>query len=516
MDLRDGGGLERRSARRLFRLPYRLLGPVVLAVDMVMVISIGIAAGVAYQWSFLGIVPGIAKYAAIGVLAFTNLSAILAARGDYRVDNLANFSRQARDLTLAWSGIFLLLMGVAALLKVAEEFSRGATLTFFALGLLGMIVWRGLLTRFLVRALAEGGFASRKVIVIGERSHFAASRAIAEIQRFGYMPVQSFHIGEEDFAGGTTSARLRATISEAIEAARSNSVEEVLLLIRWDSTGLIESITAMLSVLPIPVYLLPDQNVSRYLSYRAVNLGALRAAEIQRAPLKAGEQLMKRCFDLAAATFVLLLLSPLMLLTALWIKLDSRGPILFLQTRNGFNGHAFRIVKFRSMHVYEDGDTIRQATRADPRVTKIGRWLRRTNIDELPQLFNVLYGNMSLVGPRPHAAAHNSEYEKVIANYAFRYHVKPGITGWAQVNGYRGETPFTGLMEKRVELDLWYISNWSMWLDIRISISNIDIGSSADGLLGDLDTDSACGTTFEMPGHHRRAWQGRVFDRRST
>ena len=116
----------------------------------------------------------------------------------------------------------------------------------------------------------------------------------------------------------------------------------------------------------------------------------------------------------------------------------------------------------------------RRAT--DPRVTKIGRWLRRTNIDELPQLFNVLYGNMSLVGPRPHAAAHNTEYEKLIANYAFRYHVKPGITGWAQVNGYRGETPITDLMEKRVELDLWYVNNWSMWLDIKILFRTLMLG----------------------------------------
>ena len=476
MDLRDGSRLESRTARRVFRLPYRLLGPVVLVVDMVMVISIGVMAGIAYQWSFLGIVPGIGKYAAIGVLVSTNLSAILAARGNYRVDNLANFSRQARDLTLAWSGVFLVLLGAAALLKVAEEFSRGATLTFFALGLLGMIAWRGLLTRFLVHALSEGGFASRKVIVIGERSHFAGSRAISEIQRFGYLPVQTFQIGEEDFAGGVVTARLRATIDEAIAAARSNSVAEVLLSIRWDYSPVIESVVAMLSVLPIPVYLLPDENVSRYLGHRAVNLGTLRAAEVQRAPLTAGEQLMKRCFDLTAATFVLLLLSPLMLLTALWIKLDSPGPILFLQTRNGFNGHAFRIVKFRSMHVLEDGCTIRQATRTDPRVTKIGRWLRRTNIDELPQLFNVLYGNMSLVGPRPHAAAHNSEYEKLIANYAFRYQVKPGITGWAQVKGYRGETPITDLMEKRVELDLWYANNWSVWLDIKILFQTLLLG----------------------------------------
>jgi lipopolysaccharide/colanic/teichoic acid biosynthesis glycosyltransferase len=143
-------------------------------------------------------------------------------------------------------------------------------------------------------------------------------------------------------------------------------------------------------------------------------------------------------------------------------------PVLFTQTRNGFNGRSFRIFKFRTMSVFEDGPQIRQATRNDPRVTSVGRWLRRTSIDELPQLFNVLGGSMSLVGPRPHAVAHNTEYERIVANYAFRYHVKPGISGWAQVNGFRGETSTVNLMEKRVELDLWYVSNWSFWLDVRI------------------------------------------------
>jgi exopolysaccharide biosynthesis polyprenyl glycosylphosphotransferase len=197
---------------------------------------------------------------------------------------------------------------------------------------------------------------------------------------------------------------------------------------------------------------------------------------MQRAPLTRTEQFVKRCFDMIGATSMLLLLSPVMLLTALLIKLDSHGPILFFQTCNGFNGRAFRIVKFRTMHVLEDGNAIRQATRADPRVTRLGQWLRRANIDELPQLFNVLYGNMSLVGPRPHAVAHNNEYDKLIANYALRNHVKPGITGWAQVNGYRGETSTTDLMAKRVELDLWYINNWSMWLDIRILFRTLILG----------------------------------------
>ena len=188
------------------------------------------------------------------------------------------------------------------------------------------------------------------------------------------------------------------------------------------------------------------------------------------------EQFLKRCFDAVGAAAVLLLLSPLMLMTALLIKLDLPGPVLFLQTRNGFNGRAFRIVKFRTMYVLEDGHEIRQAGRADPRVTRIGWWLRRANIDELPQLFNVLQGDMSLVGPRPHAVAHNSEFEKLVANYAFRHHVKPGITGWAQVNGYRGETPTPEIMAKRVEFDIWYINNWSMWTDIRILFRTLVLG----------------------------------------
>ena len=209
-------------------------------------------------------------------------------------------------------------------------------MTFFALGLLGMIVWRGLLAQILVYALSEGAFASRRVIVIGERSRLSGSATISEIRRFGYTPIQTFEIGEEDFARGEISLKLRETIDEAIDAARSNSVAEILLLIGWDYSW------RSIVLLPCSSYcrcrficcltrMFPVISVTA-----RSNLGTLRAAEIQRAPLTAGEQFIKRCFDLAGATSVLLLLSPLMLLTALWIKLDSRGPILFMQTRNGF------------------------------------------------------------------------------------------------------------------------------------------------------------------------------------
>jgi len=476
---RSGSSCGRHATRQL-RLPYHLVEPITFTVDIILVVAISLLAGIGYNYFFLGLIPAanaIQTYAATGVLALTNVSAILAARGDYRVSNLVSFYRQARDLTLIWTGVFLILVGVAFSLKVSANFSRAATLAFFVLGLGGMIAWRRFLAQVLGYAMSAGAFASRNVILIGERSRLAASPAISEIRRFGYTPIHAFEIEQEErVTENKLSLQLRATIQKAIEAARVESVAEILLLIGWEQSWTIERITKMLSVLPLPVYLVPDENIVRYLGPRTINIGTTWAAEIQRAPLTRTEQFIKRCFDTIGATAVLLLLSPLMLLTALLIKVDSHGPVLFFQTRNGFNGRSFRIVKFRSMHVLEDGNAFRQATRGDPRVTRLGRWLRRANIDELPQLFNVLKGNMSLVGPRPHPVALNNEYDKLIANYALRNHVKPGITGWAQVNGYRGETPTTDMMEQRVASDLWYISNWSMWLDIRILFRTLILG----------------------------------------
>ena len=162
-----------------------------------------------------------------------------------------------------------------------------------------------------------------------------------------------------------------------------------------------------------------------------------------------------------------------MALTALAIKLDGDGPIIFLQHRKGFNGRQFVMFKFRTMTVQENGDVITQATRNDPRVTRIGKLLRAASIDELPQLLNVLRGEMSLVGPRPHALAHDNYFENLLQDYAFRHHVKPGMTGWSQVNGLRGATPSVDLIARRVKMDLWYINNWSLWLDIQILIKTL-------------------------------------------
>jgi exopolysaccharide biosynthesis polyprenyl glycosylphosphotransferase len=184
----------------------------------------------------------------------------------------------------------------------------------------------------------------------------------------------------------------------------------------------------------------------------------------------AGAGQASRTLDVAVACLALLMLAPLLVLVALAIRLDAPGPVLFRQSRTGLNGRVFRIYKFRTMRVLEDGPEVRQASRADRRVTCVGRVLRRTHLDELPQLLNVLRGEMALVGPRPHALAHDEHYGREIPAYRLRFQVKPGMTGWAQVNGARGETPTLEHMQRRIDLDLWYVENRSLGLDLQILV----------------------------------------------
>ena len=216
--------------------------------------------------------------------------------------------------------------------------------------------------------------------------------------------------------------------------------------------------------------LLPDGQIRTLTNYTSSAQQRIVSLEIQRAPLSTAEQIVKRAMDLVIGSFALIFFMPVMALTALAIKLDGPGPVFFHQSRKGFSGRRFVMYKFRTMTVQENGDVVTQATRNDPRVTKIGRLLRAASIDELPQLINVIRGEMSLVGPRPHALAHDNYFENLLQDYAFRHHVKPGMTGWAQVNGLRGATPSVEQIARRVEMDLWYINNWSFWFDIQILI----------------------------------------------
>jgi len=221
--------------------------------------------------------------------------------------------------------------------------------------------------------------------------------------------------------------------------------------------------------------LLPDQNMGELFQRTSRQFGETVGVEFQRAPLTIWERTLKRSLDVVVALGGIAALAPMLLIVAVAIKLDSPGPALFKQTRRGFNSREFKIYKFRTMTVLEDGPVIKQAERNDVRITRLGRWLRKTSLDELPQLVNVLSGEMSIVGPRPHAKAHDNQFSDLISNYAFRHHMKPGITGWAQVNGLRGETETVDKMRKRVEYDLDYLRHWSVWMDFKIVFRTIKL-----------------------------------------
>ncbi len=216
------------------------------------------------------------------------------------------------------------------------------------------------------------------------------------------------------------------------------------------------------------VYVIPDFFVFDLLHARWFNLGSLPIVSVFESPFHGVDGWLKRAEDLLLGSLILLLISPLLLVIALAVRLSSPGPVIFRQRRYGLNGQIVEVWKFRSMTVCEDGDHILQAQIVDSRITPFGALLRRTSLDELPQFFNVLQGSMSIVGPRPHAVAHNEQYRRLIHGYMLRHKVKPGITGWAQVNGWRGETDTLEKMEKRIEFDLAYMRNWSLWLDLKI------------------------------------------------
>jgi putative colanic acid biosynthesis UDP-glucose lipid carrier transferase len=257
-------------------------------------------------------------------------------------------------------------------------------------------------------------------------------------------------------------------IDDLVADARAGFIDRIYITFPMRAEDRIRGVLDKLADTTASVYIVPDFFVFQMLHSRWTDIGGLPAVSVFENPLYGVDGLAKRAFDLVVASCALAVLGLPMLAVAIAIKLTSRGPVFFRQRRYGLDGREILVWKFRSMTVCEDGHQVTQAKQQDSRVTPFGAFIRRTSIDELPQLFNVLDGSMSLVGPRPHAAAHNEQYRKMIQGYMLRHKVKPGITGLAQVRGWRGETDTLEKMQRRVECDHEYIREWSLWLDVKI------------------------------------------------
>jgi putative colanic acid biosynthesis UDP-glucose lipid carrier transferase len=443
-------------------ISHHLVAPLAMTLDALLIIIGCLTATIAYHYETLGRLTELAPY--VGLASITAVLFLTVGRnsGTYEVSQLLNLKLQIQRITARWSAVLLFLTALAFAMKVGSVFSRGATVSFAFFGILLLIGSRIGWRIFLANGVRK--FSSRQVALISERGSAADAGILTALARHGLQPAQSFTL-PTDTAG---IEEQRSTISRAIAAIRGSDVEEVVICTPIERWPQLKTLISEFRILPLPVSFVPVGPVADLFQLPHHTIGDTLTIELQNRPRTPLQRAVKRLLDVVASATGLLLLMPLFLMTALAIKLDSPGPVIFRQRRCGFNGRQFEILKFRTMSVVEDGEHVVQASRNDRRVTRIGAWLRRSSIDELPQLFNVLKGDMSITGPRPHALVHDSEFEQLVAKYAYRHHVKPGITGWAQVNGHRGGTRTVADIERRVDLDLYYIDNWSLALDFRI------------------------------------------------
>jgi len=445
-------------------IPYLLS-----TVDALIILFAALLGCFAYHWLSGTPIPDLSAYFALGLFASFIHIARLSGQGYFEFETAAKPSVEIAEVSVAWLGTGLLLAFFVFLFKIGGTFSRGAFLIFLVVAPIGLLAERKFV-KFLVRqAIARGAVGRRDMVLLGDPNELESLGPNDLLSLFGASEVHKFilSIDQDREVRELKDAKTFELIANFI---RSHGAKEILLALPWNDADRIGFVRDHIKTLPVSAKLLPDTQIRMLTNYASSARQRIISLEIQRAPLSSTEQIVKRAMDVAIGLLALVFFVPVMALTALAIRLDGIGPVFFVQNRKGFNGRSFSMFKFRTMTVQENGETITQATRNDPRVTRIGRLLRAASIDELPQLLNVIMGDMSLVGPRPHALAHDNYFENLLQDYAFRHHVKPGMTGWAQVNGLRGATPSVEQIAQRVQLDLWYINNWSLWLDIQILV----------------------------------------------
>lgn len=371
-------------------------------------------------------------------------------------------------LLAGWLILLSALLVGAFVTKTSELFSREVILVW---GVSGYVLQACLYVplQHLFKLYHNKLQAESNTLIIGT-GELAQELAEKLVQR-SREPLMGLVAASDKPATESSRFPIIGNIAHLRDLIASHQIRRLYIALPLTEAEQIEGLYVDLLDASVDVVWLPDLRSMMLLNHSVREIEGMPAIYLNESPLTAypTAAMTKAVLDRSLALLAILALSPLLLGTAIAVKLSSPGPVLFKQQRHGWNGMLIKVWKFRSMRLHDDGD-VKQATREDPRITAVGRFIRRTSIDELPQLFNVLQGRMSLVGPRPHAVAHNDYYTGKIDAYMARHRIKPGITGLAQVSGYRGETETLDKMAKRVELDLTYINNWSLWLDIKILV----------------------------------------------
>lgn len=370
----------------------------------------------------------------------------------------------------AMAALFLILMG-GYLSGTLSAYSRVWFATSACTSFTLLLVNRLVLTQMVNRA-READMLNESIIVVG--SNECAEMIVDAINRSEHANIKMLGVFDDRIQRqlpASLHTQMLGSTNTLLNYIRTHPVDRVVVSLPWVATDRIEALLKKLRTVPVRIDLVPNNVVWQFPSINMERLAGVPVLTIANSRVDKQMGLLKRVEDLVISSLMLVLVSPLLAMIAVAIKLDSPGPVIFKQRRHGFNNQVFEVRKFRSMTMADSASTdVKQAIRNDPRITRVGKFLRRSSLDELPQLFNVLLGHMSIVGPRPHAIKHNLEFSVIISEYFGRHNVKPGITGWAQVNGLRGETDTVEKMQRRVEHDLHYIEHWSLMLDLKILV----------------------------------------------
>ena len=390
---------------------------------------------------------------------------------------MAPFGNLAQIL-VSCATAFLFLMAVFFSLKVSEEISRVWTFGYAVTAFLGIFITR-VIGYVVISHMANIGVFARNVLIVGGGRQ--AERLLEQLEkekpRFNNV-VGVFDDRHARIGPSVGNIPVLGNLDDMMRFVRSNRVDDIIVTLPWNADERLMSIISRLRELPANIHLGSDLVGFRF-PYRPSpnHFIGIPMMQVVKTPLSGWNIVVKWLEDRVLSAMLIVLFAPVLAAVALAIRLESSGPIIFRQKRYGYNNEIFYIFKFRSMY---PGDQMPektvQATKDDPRITKVGRFIRKTSLDELPQLFNVFFGDMALVGPRPHAVDHNEEYGALIKGYFARHRVKPGITGWAQVNGLRGETDTLEKMEARVRYDTYYAENWSLLFDLQILARTAIVG----------------------------------------
>jgi putative colanic acid biosynthesis UDP-glucose lipid carrier transferase len=408
--------------------------------------------------------------ALVGSLAFVLIAESFTLYRSWRV---GTFSELTFYTLICWLGAAGVLIIALFFTKMSENYSRVALGLWMIFGFIALVGWRFAFQQALY-ALRVRGHNTRSIALFGlSEKGIRLAKETQDHPEIGYKLDAIYDDRALDRLDEDYHDLIKGNVEAGIKAARNNEFDVIYIALPIQAQHRIQGMLAAFGDTTATVHVVPDLFMYCLMHGQMAHVGDVQTISVYDNPISGGIATIKRLEDIFLSLAALILLGIPLLGIALAIKLTSKGPVLFKQDRYGLNGRKIKVWKFRSMKVMENAEIVTQATKDDPRVTRLGAFLRRTSLDEMPQFFNVLKGDMSAIGPRPHAVSHNEEYRKLVSFYMLRHKVKPGITGWAQVNGWRGEIDTIDKMQKRIEYDLEYIRNWSLWLDFKIVVFTV-------------------------------------------